>query len=100
MTTNDLTVANTIRDQIGNRAFVMMGATNLLGSSDSLQFKVGSNAKKVTHVRIVLDKSDTYTVSFHRCHGASIKELASVSDVYVEQLHPTIETHTGLYLSL
>lgn len=99
-TTSDLTVANTIRDQIGHPAFVMMGAKDLAGGSDNLQFKVGANAKKVTHVRVVLDPSDTYTVTFYKCRGASIKELAAQSLVYADQLRKVIETHTGLYLSL
>jgi hypothetical protein len=35
----------------GERFAVMSGATGFIGSADSLTFKLGSNPKRVTHVR-------------------------------------------------
>lgn len=93
----DMHIATTIRDQIGNRAFVMMGARDLLGDETGLQFKVGRNSKGVSCVRVELDPSDTYTVRFYKRSG---KELASCSDVYCDSLRTVIEQNTGLYLSL
>lgn len=104
-------VANTIAEQIGNRAFVMMGAKNLLGSESHLQFKIGTNCKKVTHVTVTLTSDDLYTVRFDRVTkigfnaktGAvtgGVKQLQEVEGVDVGQLHRIISEGTGLYLSL
>jgi hypothetical protein len=93
-------VGRTIAEQIGTRAFMMMGAKNLMASDTSLQFKVGRNAKGVTNIVIRLDPSDTYTVRFARVRGSKITDLAVISDVYADSLHVVIEEHTGLYLSL
>jgi hypothetical protein len=108
---NKMTAANVIADQIGNRAFVMMGAKNLLGGENHLQFKIGSNSKKVTHVTVTLTSDDLYTVRFDRVTKigfsektgkttGGVKVLAEVEAVSVDQLRATIEHHTGLYLSL
>lgn len=97
-------IANEIASQIGNRAFAMMGAKNLVGDEKSLSWKVGRNAKSVTHVTITLDvASDTYQIEFIRCNmRAKVirKVLASFEGVYADQLHQLIEAETGLYLSL
>lgn len=105
-------VAETIREQIGGRAFYMMGAKHLLASADSLTWKIGRNAKSVTHVTVKLTPADTYTVTFARVtssrynhktgdfRSGSTKTLSEVSDVYVDSLHTVIQDGTGLYLSL
>lgn len=93
-------MANTIAAQIGKRAFFMMGARDLLGSANALAFKIGRNAKSVSHVTITLQPDDTYTVVFHRVRGASVKVVSEQDDVYADCLHRVIESGTGLYLSL
>lgn len=96
-------IAKTIASQIGNRAFVMMGASNFVADIDSLSFKVGRNPKGVTHIDITLDPSDSYTVEFLRCNLRAKeirKVLGTYDDVYVEELHSLIESETGLALSL
>jgi len=94
------TIASTIASQIGNRAFAMMGAKNLVAGDKSLTFKVGTNAKKVTHIVVELEPSDTYTVRFVRVSrgGAVVSNVSQ--DVYADSLHTVIQNHTGLYLSL
>ena len=105
-TATDLTVANIIKDQIGPKAFFMMGAANLLGDESSLTFKVGRNPRSVSHVRVTLDADDTYTVEFLRCttshktYQTTRKVLQSDSLVYAEDLHRVIHSGTGLFLSL
>jgi hypothetical protein len=100
-----------ISAQIGQRAFVMMGATNLLGGESHLQFKIGSNGKKVTHVTVTLTGDDLYTVRFDRVTkigfnaktGATtggVKMLREVESVSVDQLRNVISDNTGMYLSL
>ena len=93
-------VAETIAAQIGNRAFVMMGAKDILTDGNSLQFKVGGNAKKVTAIRVTLDPSDTYTVETYKGRGLKMAKAAELSGIYCDGLHRGIESLTGLYLSL
>ena len=98
-----MSVAATIQGQIGHGAFVMMGAKILIDEGNGLQWKIGKNAKRVTHIRVTLDPSDTYTVEFIKAGRAprfEIKTLASHSLVYFDQLRGIIEAETGLYLSL
>lgn len=101
MTTTKNTAATILR-QLGNRCLVMIGAKAILDCGDAVQFKVGRNAKGVTHVRITLDPSDTYTVKFDRVtrRGMNVTPKGEVSFVYADQLRTAIETHTGLYTSL
>lgn len=105
------TAAATIAHQIGNRAFVMMGARDLVDCGSALQFAVGKNEKKVTKVRVELDPSDTYTVRFYtgsakvrfNARGELVgghREIETVEGVYVDALRPTLERHTGMHLSL
>lgn len=92
-----------IRNQIGHPAFVMMGAKNLIGGDDYLTFKIGRNAKRVTHIRVTLDPTDTYKVEFikvGRAPNFTTKTLAEFDGVYADMLHKMIEDNTGLYLSL
>jgi hypothetical protein len=96
-------VAATIANQIGNRALVMFGATNLLGDANTLQFKIGKNASKATHVRVTLDPSDTYTVEFIRVGRSphfTVTPIDSQSMVYGDQLRTVIGTFTGMYWNL
>lgn len=95
----DLTVANIIRDQLGRQALAMLGAKDLVGSEKALSFKI-RGSKTVSHIRIELDPSDTYTVTFSKVRGLNVKEVAKLDGIYVDSLHPLIEKHTGLYTKL
>lgn len=99
----DQNVAKTIARQIGNQALTMMGASNLVSDQNSLTFKVGRNAKGVTHVVVRLNAHDYYDVEFVR-FSMRAKEMRSVKayreDVPVDALHAILEAETGLYLSL
>jgi len=97
---SDMTVANTILDQIGRRALVMIGAKQMVGDEKSVHFRIGKNARSVTHVVVTLDPSDTYSLTFLRARGVTVKEVSSASFVYNDQLRTVIEHHTGLYTSL
>lgn len=97
----DMTVANNIYRQIGGGSFFLIGAKNHIGDDNSLSFKVMRNARKVTHVRVELEPTDTYKVSFTRCYGYNDPvEMGSVSMVYVDQLKKVISDGTGLDLDL
>jgi hypothetical protein len=101
-------IAQTIADQIGRRALAMIGAKDLIGSDNALSMHVGRGPRGATHVRVVLEPNDTYTVESIACRRRSVngipelarKVIDSTSDVYAEQLCKAIETVTGLYTSL
>ena len=94
---NDLSVPKEIYRQLGALTFAMIGAKNFLGTENSLKFKIGSNSEKVSQILITLEPSDTYRVAFLSRSGGVLSE---VDDVYVDSLHSTIESHTGLYTRL
>ena len=95
-----MNVANTIKDQIGNKALYMLGASALVGSEDSLQFSI-KGCRTINKIRIVLTPADTYTVQFWKMGRlANMKLVREVEEVYCDQLHGVIESHTGLYTSL
>jgi hypothetical protein len=101
----NLEVAQTILQQLGGRRFLTMtGARNLVGSSNTLSFKLPRAAKKITHVIVTLDPSDTYTVEFLNCRTTPkrmIREtVASHADVYAEDLDSIFTSETGLYTRL
>ena len=95
----DMTVANTIRTQIGGRALMMIGAKDLAGDAKSLRFRIGRNAKTVTHVTVTLTPADLYEIVFIRARGSKITEVAR-EEIYADDLHRSIERNTGLYTSL
>lgn len=97
---NNVAVAEAIRLQIGHKAFMMMGAKNFFATGPGLQFDVGKNCMHITRIIVTLDPSDTYTVKFYKGKGLTLKEIKSVSDVYVESLRMVLSNTTGLYLSL
>lgn len=99
MSTN-IEIAETIRQQLGSEALMMMGAKNLVAREDGLQFRIGTNAKRVTNIVIVLAADDTYTVEFWNIRGVNMRKLSESTMVYVDSLRATIEAETGLYLSL
>ena len=100
-TTTHPTVAQIIAEQIGRRAFFMLGAKELVGGENYLQFRI-SGCRSISHVKITLDPSDTYTMSFMKWSAKKLeyKVVAEVSGVYVDMLHDVIEGKTGLYTSL
>jgi len=107
---NSQQIANTIKEQVGSRALFMLGAKYGVSSTGrggtelgGISFRIGRNAKGVTHVKISLDATDTYKVDFIKQKRAPSHEvvfLATVEDVYVDNLHAVIEDGTGLRTSL
>ncbi|HHH29593.1 MAG TPA: hypothetical protein ENK57_14775 [Polyangiaceae bacterium] len=100
MTTTNNNVAQTITRQIGNRAFVMWGAKNLMAGANNLSFKVGRNAAKITHVEITLNARDLYDVAFRSVRGLKVRDISDFADIDVANLVGLIERETGMYASL
>ena len=93
----DLTVAKTILEQLGGEHFVAMtGAKDFVGTEDSLTFKVGSNPKHVSHVRVTQTPGDLYAVTFFR-RG---KAPQIMDGICCDTLQEVFTDNTGLYISL
>lgn len=94
----DLTVANTILEQLGGTGILklMCGCSGFVGDTDSVSFKVGKNAKGVIACRIQLLPSDTYKVTFY---GRTYAVKSEHTDVYVDVLRELFERETGMYLT-
>ena len=102
---SDLTVAKTILNQLGgNRFIVMTGARNLVGSDDSLSFRLpgggGFCKNGINCVKITLNGSDLYDVKYMRTRGAKVKVIEEVNDLYFDNLTDSFERVTGLRTSL
>ena len=97
-----LQIAKTILSQLGGNRFVAMtGAKSFgydsKGSSVSLQFRIGKNAKQVNIVKInYIRGKDLYEMEFYK----GTKLLKKVSNVYADQLRKIFTKHTGMYTSL
>ena len=91
----DMTVARSILDQLGGERFVAItGARELVGSADSLTFKLGVNPKRVSQVRVTLTPADLYSVTFFRIGKAPQIE----SDVYSNMLEAVfLRAHRPLH---
>lgn len=94
-------IAQTILEQLGGNRFIAMTGAQHFGYTDNaLSFKIGRNAGKVTHVRVTLDPSDTYTVDFLAVRGAKVKTLQEYSVVYADNLRDVFARVTGMAVSL
>lgn len=93
-------VAETIRQQLGNRFVAMTGAHSFLGSADALSFRIGRNAARVTHVRVTLTPADLYAVTLYAVRGLNVREVAAFEGVYADALARTIGDACGLAVTL
>lgn len=100
---NPAKVASGIMDQIGQKAFAMMGAKNLVKSDDgegALTFKIGKNPKNVSHVKVTLMPDDTYSVDYYSGSGTKFEKSHEAKGLMGEDLTDNIERNTGLRMSL
>lgn len=97
----DTTIAKEIYRQLGSFRFQMMtGAKNLVASEDALTFQLPRNASKASYIKIRLNGSDTYDITFFNIRKLEIKNLKVLNDIYVENLISVLETETQLYFHL
>lgn len=94
-----LITAETIKSQLTNKTLYMLGAYDVLGTENSLSFKI-KGSKKFRHIEITLNSHDLYDISFTQWRKDNITNQITIKDVYVDQLHSTIEKNTGLYTKL
>lgn len=102
----DLTVANTILEQLGGRRFLAMtGAKNLVGGDRRLTFRLPSakcDGKRLSGMWITLADDDTYTLEAVRFDRASAehKILGRREGIYCDELQEAFTALTGLYTRL
>jgi len=96
--------ADTARDQIGNKAFYMIGAREFVfgtsGGKKSLVFKIMRNSKGVSHIRMRLTSLDLYDMEFLAIRAGKIKVKSKEKGVYGDQLGVMIKKNTGLNIRL
>lgn len=99
----DMTVASTIAQQIGHRAFVMMGTRYKLGDERSLAFDV-RGSRTVNKIRVTLNVRNLYDLTFWKVRRVNgdfrVSVVEEVEDIYFDALRQVIERVTGLRLSL
>ena len=90
------TTAQAIVDQVGRKAFVMMGSDHIVADDLRIAFSVrGSRVKKIViQYEVGLD---TYTVRFY---NRTMQMVHESENIYADGLHQCIEANTGLSLSL
>lgn len=97
-----LDIANTILQQLGgNRFIVTTGATQYVAIELGLMFSLPARLAKlgINKVRIVLDPSDTYTMTTLKVNhrkGEAI-EVEKQDHLYGDMLENTFEEMTGVY---
>ena len=102
LTTEDYKlIAAEIIAQLGGKMFlVMVGAQNMTFDSSNndgnLSFKFRGSTV-AAYCKIVLDPSDTYTVTFTSARGKTVKEY---DGVYCDMLQSIFTSVTGLYTHL
>jgi hypothetical protein len=102
---DSLEVARTILQQLGGNKFVAMtGARNIVGGQNNLSFRLpgsgGFTKDGINAVKIELDPSDTYKVTFMRIRGGKMSVVSEHDNVYAESLREVFEQATGLRTSL
>lgn len=96
------TIASTILSQLGGSKFIAMtGAHSLLNLENGLQAKF-RGSKVANTVRIVLEPTDTYTVTFYKITkgGLDVTEVEGIELVHAGDLRRLFTRITKLEVSL
>ena len=94
-------IAQTILQQLnGSKFLAMTGAKNLGYGENYLSFKIGRNASKCNHIKIVLNDLDLYDMHFIRIRKGQIIKDDVVKNLYHDMLQKVFTEQTGLYTSL
>ena len=93
-----------IINQLGGPHFIMMTGAQYISydstaENPNVAFKI-RGSRKVTHVKIVLDPLDTYTVEFIKIHGNTMKTVNIETGIYNDMLQDIFTKNTGLNTSL
>ena len=87
----------------GGRLRAMIGAKHFVHHADgTLAFKFMKARQGANYVEITLTPKDLYTMRIGRIRrgGIGFEEIVVAEDLFFDQLIPTFENATGLYLTL
>jgi len=88
-------------NQLGGygRLTAMTGARNFIDHGNALSFKF-KGSRKANYVKIELDPSDTYNVTFGKIRKYELTKERTFEGVHATMLRRLFEQVTGLYLTL
>lgn len=90
-----------IAEQIGHKAFYMLGAKHKAYCNKGKYFIFQiSGCRKISHIKIELAPWDLYNIVFIKCVKFESKEVKRIDGIYADQLHELIENNTGLATKL
>ncbi len=95
--------ADEVLKQLGGNKFIAMTGAKNLGQNNTTKtfhFQIPMVKNGITHVKITLKGSDTYTMQFMSVKGTNIKIITTVDDIRSDQLQSVFTKHTGLKTSL
>ena len=96
----DTSIPKEIYNQIGSKAFYMLGAKNIVALSNyTLAFRI-RGSKKVNYVKVTLNSLDLYDVEYGKIHASKYKVVSEDKGIYNDMLLKSIERNTGLYTRL
>lgn len=92
-------LANTILNQLGGAGKLKMftGARNFIALENGVSFRIGN--RKTNYVKIVLNSTDTYDVTFALLRGGKLVNVREFEGIYNDGLKELFERETGMYLS-
>jgi hypothetical protein len=97
---SNLQIANTIRQQLGNRFIVMTGAKDFVGGERSLSFKIGRNSLGVNRIVVTLNDRDLYDIDMYAVRGTNAVRKSMLTDIYANELAGYIGDETGMAVTL
>lgn len=104
MTTDNLTIAKTILEQLGGRRFAALtGARDFSACRNGLVFHLPSYMAQqgINLIRITLSPAtDTYRVEFSKIRGVQIKTISTHDDIYCDALAALFTAQTGLVTTM
>ena len=93
-------VAFTIWQQLGGSKFDTMTGAYCKRTDTNMFCTKFKGCPKCNFVKIALNGSDLYDVTFYKVRGCDIKIISEHKDIFNDMLIPLFEQETKLYLSL
>lgn len=91
-------IAQTTLQQIGGSRFIAMTGARLMTYDEkgALNFRIGKNPSKITHVKIELNDHDLYDMMFVRIWKTEPVHVEKVEGVCFDQLQDIFTEKTGM----
>lgn len=98
-TTQIMTTATQILQQLGGRKFIAMTGATCYGDGNTLTVKF-KGSKVANIMDVTLEENDLYSVHICKFRGMDMKTVKKETGVYCDMLTPMFEQVTGLRTSL